>query len=78
MKKVLLFLLFATVFLKNEKTLWDLLHISEADIWKCSIAELYHDGKMWQERSDAADAEKTEEILDRLRKTKVSLRDCCA
>lgn len=74
MKKALLFLLFATVFLKSEKTLWDLLHISEADIWKCSIVELYYDGKMWQERSDAADEEKSGEILDRLRKTKVSLR----
>lgn len=78
MKKILVFLLvfllFAAGFLKSEKTLFGLLHLSEEDIWKCNVMELYDNGEMWQDKGDAADEDEIREIMDRLRKTKVFFR----
>lgn len=68
---LLLFLLFAAFFIKSEKTLWGLLHISEEDIWKCSVQELSANGTQWKEESHAPDAAEIEEILDRLKKIRV-------
>lgn len=72
---ILIFLFLFGMFAKRERTLEEVLDISEEKVWKCTVEEVYNNGTQWEYKNvGIEDVEEIKDILHLLEETTVSFQ----